>query len=66
MLHLRVLITSTEKVTTLPNLSPENTELFLISGPDKIKHPFCLFRKRAANFQIYAKLSERIALTRKE
>ena len=38
--------------TTLPNLPPENRELFLISELHKIKNPFSLFRQQAANFQI--------------
>ena len=37
---------------TLPNLPPENRELFLISELHKIKNPFSLFRQQAANFQI--------------
>ena len=37
---------------TLPNLPPENSEMFLISALHKIKNPFSLFRQRAAKFPI--------------
>ena len=38
--------------TILPNLPPENRELFLINELHKIKNPFSLFRQQDADFQI--------------
>ena len=38
--------------TTLPNLPPENRELFLISELHKIKNSFSLFIQRAPDFPI--------------
>ena len=69
LLLSHVLIVATKKVIKprpTDNLPPENRELFLISKPDKIKNGFSLFRQQAANFQIYAILSERFVLTQTE
>ena len=54
-MYPRVLIHTTEKViktTTLPNLPPENRDLFLIKELHKIKNQFPLFRQRAANSSV--------------
>ena len=52
----------TDLTKILPNLTPENRELLLITELDKIKNPFSLFRQPVANFRIYTKLSKRFAL----
>ena len=62
VLYPRALVLATERVikpTNLPNLPPENGELFLISELHKIKSPFSLFWQQAANFQVSTPSFER-------